>query len=318
MKIESLIRISGGVLLNTPSIFSIEDIKISSSKVKRGDLFINVNNSNEEINEAVKNGAYAIITENIPKICDEEIAWITTDNLELLLIKLARYHSTLKNFRFIPLSKIQYSLSKSLNITKKAKLLDDEPQNALIQILNSSDETTFFVIDSSFITSINPTVCLPKKSIEADKIYENGLFYSSFIYKDKYIKDIKLSAFFIPYLCALMEYFDSLKIEYEIDNFNSFKHFYPQFVNSKFQKRDFGATGKVVIFEKDKELFEKMVLHVSKRVDKNSIKILDTNNEKTDIKEFKNLNFRYLLVNENREKFEEKFNSKENRQMGLF
>ena len=64
-----------------------------------------------------------------------------------------------------------------------------------------------------------------------------------------------MSSFFIPYLCSLIEYFDSLKIKYSIDNFNSFEHFYPQFVTSKLEKSDFGSTRKVIIFESDVELY---------------------------------------------------------------
>lgn len=54
MKIESLLRITGGVLLNTPSVNTISDIKISPAKILSKDLFIDINNSEDEISEAIK------------------------------------------------------------------------------------------------------------------------------------------------------------------------------------------------------------------------------------------------------------------------
>ncbi len=163
-KIDSIVRISGGVLLNAPSVDSIEDIKISSSKVKRGDLFLDINNSNEDIEIAVENGAYCILTALIPKISDEEIAWISVKNLDTSLIKLARFFSNEKSFRFIPLLDVQYALVKSLHVEEKVKLLSSSPGEALLQILKCENETLFFVVHNSFIQSVDPTIKqFPKK-----------------------------------------------------------------------------------------------------------------------------------------------------------
>jgi len=309
-KIDSIVRISGGVLLNTPSVNSIKDIKISSKNVKRGDLFIDVNGSNEEILEAVKNGAYCILTALIPKISDEEIAWISVEDLKKSLIRLARFYAVEKNFRFIPLLDVQYALAKSLHVEEKAKLLSNSTAVALMQILKSEKETLFFVVKNSFIQNVDPTIKEVKAKIEPDKMFENGLFYSSFIYKDNFIKETRLSSFFVPYLCSLMECLDELNINYKIDSFNNFEHFYPQFVTSQLQMSDFGTTRRVIIFESDFELYKEELEYLYKKVDKKLIvKEMD---------ELKTKDFRYALIHGKKEDFEELLSEKKTVQMGLF
>ncbi len=309
-KINSIVRISGGILLNTPSVDSIEDIKISSKNIKRGDLFIDINCSNEEIEEAVQNGAYCILTALIPKISDEEIAWISVKDLEKSLIKLARFYAVEKKFRFIPLLDIQYALAKSLHVEEKAKLLSNSTSIALMQILKSEKETLFFVVKNSFIQNVDPTIKEVKFKIEPDKLFENGLFYSAFIYKERFVKEIRLSSFFIPYLCSLMKYLDELKINYKIDNFNNFEHFYPQFVTSQLQMSDFGTTRRVIIFESDFELYKEELEYLYKKIDKKLIV--------KDISELKTKDFRYALIHGKKEDCEELLSEKKTVQMGLF
>ena len=315
-KIDSIVRISGGVLLNTPSVDSIEDIKISSKNIKRGNLFIDINGSSEEIEVAVENGAYCILTSLIPKISDEEIAWISVENLQTSIIKLARFFSTEKNFRFIPLLDVQYALVKSLHVDESTKLLSSSPSEALMQILKNENGTLFFVVQNSFIQSVDPTIKQLPSKIEPEKNFESGVFHTSFVYKERFIKDIRLSSFFVPYLCSLIEYLDNLKIKFRIENFNNFEHFYPQFVTSKLERSDFGSTRKVIIFENDFELFKEELGYLEKRVDKKLLVSFTCKDEA--IEKLPQVEFRYALVYGNRDDFEELIKDKKIVQMELF
>ena len=60
MKINSIIDIIDGKLLNSPSISFIYSFKTDVNKVKEGDLFIA--NNLDDIQIAVQKGAFAIIT----------------------------------------------------------------------------------------------------------------------------------------------------------------------------------------------------------------------------------------------------------------
>lgn len=331
MRIESLIRITGGVLLNSPSVDFINDIKISPNKIQRENLFIDVNSNEEERDEALENGAYAIITSSIPKIKDEEIAWISVENLDQAIIKLARYYATDKNFKFIPLSLIQYKLAKCVQIDTKAKVLSTQPKDALIEILKAEKDELFFVVNSDFITKIDPSLSYVKTKIEATKTLESGIFYSSFVFNDKFINNIRLSPFFIPYLCSLIDCFDNLGIEYKIENFHAFEHFHPVFINTKLEKKDFGSTNKALIFESDFELFQEELNFLEKKLDHDSLVVFVPKkkgftcksikiiyNNFFDIKNLKDLNFRYALIYGKISDFEESLEMKENKQMSLF
>ena len=306
-KIDSIVRISSGVLLNTPSVDSIEDIKISSKHIKRGDLYIDVNNSQDDIIEAINSGAYCILSQHIEQITDDEIAWIKVEDLEKSLIKLARFFINNKDFRFIPLLDVQYALAKHLHIGQKAKLLSNSTSEALVQILTSQNETLFFVVKNSFIQDVDPTIEKRSDKIEPQKLFETSLFYCSFIFKNRYIKDIRLSSFFIPYLCSLMEKLDALKIDYKVENFNNFEHFYPQFITSKLEKSDFGTTRQVVIFENNLELYHEEKKYLHKKIDQKFIA--------DSIDELQEKNLRYALVYGNKDDF---LQGKRNIQLELF
>ena len=78
MKISSIVDIIDGSLLNSPSIPFIYSIKTNVRKIKEGDLFIAKNSDDIEL--AIKNGAFAIIIEKNLPIIDNEIAWIKVVN----------------------------------------------------------------------------------------------------------------------------------------------------------------------------------------------------------------------------------------------
>lgn len=333
MKIESLLRITGGVLLNTPSVNTISDIKISPAKILRKDLFIDINNSEDEIHEAIENGAYCILTASIPNISDEEIAWIYVESLHMAIIKLSRFFATDKNFNFVLLSSLQHNLSKYLHIETKVQTLSQVPSDALLQIINAPSETIFFVIDNAFITKIDPTLTPAKKSLEPDSIFEKSIFYSSFIFSQKFFTEIRLPSIFIPHLCSLLNYLDTSGIEYKIENFNNFDHFYPQFVDNGLHVKDFGSTRKALIFESDCELFQEEIDFLERKIDFNDLVIfLPTDkadsftckaqkidyNHAIEIDKLKNREFRYALIYGKISNFQEYMKEKSSQQMTLF
>jgi ferrochelatase len=333
MKIESLLRITGGVLLNTPSVNTISDIKISPAKILSKDLFIDINNSEDEISEAIKNGAYCIVTASIPNITDEEIAWICVESLHMALIKLSRFFATDKNFNFVLLSSLQYQLSKYLHLETKVQTLSQTPSDALLQIINAPSETIFFVIDNAFITKIDPTLTPSKNSLEPDSIFEKSIFYSSFIFSQKFFTEIRLPSIFIPHLCSLLHYLDTSEIEYTLENFNNFEHFYPQFIDNSLHAKDFGTTRKALIFESDCELFQEEINFLERKIDFNDL-IVFIPTDKVDsftckaqkivykhaleIDKLKNRGFRYALIYGKISDFQESMKEKCSQQMTLF
>lgn len=135
----------------------------------------------------------------------------------------------------------------------------------------------------------------------------------------------------MPFLCSLIDYFDKFHIEYKIDNFNNFDHFQPQFINNKLEKKDFGSTNKALIFESNFELFKEELDFLENKLDNNSLvvfipeeKELTCKSTKViyknffEIKNLKDIDFRYALIYGEIKNFEESLEMKENKQMSLF
>jgi ferrochelatase len=81
MRVETIVNITGGELLNNPIINSFNNIKVDTSIIERGDLFFAYNQN--DIPKAIKKGAYGVIIDRYIEILDKEIAWIngiTTNN----------------------------------------------------------------------------------------------------------------------------------------------------------------------------------------------------------------------------------------------
>ena len=124
MQISSILDIVDGSLLNSPSISFIYSIKTNAKKVKEGDLFIS-----KDINEielAIKNGAFAIILEINSPILDNEIAWIKVKNIDDCIIKLIRYKLSILNLEAYSCDKVTYQLLKiySSAFLKSIKLIN--------------------------------------------------------------------------------------------------------------------------------------------------------------------------------------------------
>ncbi|HJE03319.1 MAG TPA: peptidoglycan synthetase, partial [Aliarcobacter thereius] len=97
MKISSIVDIIDGELLSTPSITSINSIKTESEKVKTADLFIARNI--DDLNIAIKNGAYAVIFEEDFSVSDTEVAFIKVRNIEKALLSIFRFKLANKNIK---------------------------------------------------------------------------------------------------------------------------------------------------------------------------------------------------------------------------
>ena len=129
MQISSILDIVDGELLNSPSISFIYSIKTNAKKVKEGDLFIAKNSNDIEL--AIKHGAFAIIIEENFPIIDNEIAWIKVKEIEISIIKLIRYKLLVLNLDAYFCDIVAYQLIKlySSSFSKRIKLIPNTLEN---------------------------------------------------------------------------------------------------------------------------------------------------------------------------------------------
>ncbi|MBR7047395.1 MAG: hypothetical protein IKI43_03425 [Campylobacter sp.] len=96
INIINLARLSGGELINEPSVSVVEGFAYKSESVKSKFAFIDINGDESEIQKAIELGAYAIIFNGDCEIKNSEIALIRVANLNQALTRLIVFFANSK------------------------------------------------------------------------------------------------------------------------------------------------------------------------------------------------------------------------------
>lgn len=263
MKISSIIDIIDGELLNSPSISFVYNIKINPKKIIEGDLFIAKNS--KDIDEAIKNGAFAIIydIDNI-KILDKEIAWIKVKSIEESLIKLFRFklsHLDLDVYYCDKISFDMISLFKHLN--KDIKLISQKIDNSIRVIENIKPNEILFCSNKELLENIYPTYKLfNTKKYQIENLIEHSLFETSFSYKDKYYHKVKIPSLYIDQFLDVSTF---LEEELDLKKIVKIEYFKPVFVDKFLNIIEFGKSNKFIITQKDVNLIEKEIQYLEEK-----------------------------------------------------
>ncbi len=246
MKIEDIINLTEGILTNEPKVQAIESATVYPSKVDHGDLFFSSNQ--EEIDAAIKNGAYAIIydDENIVKN-DEEIAWIKVSDIQLAAFKLIRYVIIKKEAQFFLLSSHEMSFLKMILQHKtNISFIPDDWRKAFEQILNSSN-ALFVGTDQELMKLIKPDVVKLNREVEgyliSDTLFKSTFKVGGFVYQEK-----ELIPFHLEYLLRAIDFCETHDLPYSADRVKYTKHFLPVFIDAKLRSTQASKSDKVVIF----------------------------------------------------------------------
>lgn len=263
MQISSLIDIIGGRLLNSPSISFIYSFKSDPSKVKEGDLFIAKRIDDIEI--AVKNGAFAIITEQVYPIIDKEIAWIRVDSINLCIIQLLRFKLATFNLEAYYCDKISYDLLNSYanSSNKNIRFIPNNLEGFIKYLDELEDNDVIICEDKSILDKIYPNNNnFNKKVYEITNLVEHSLFEVSFSYKNIYFPKIKIASIYIPQLISIYDFFEG---QIEFSKLKSFNHFKPLFLDKNFEITDFGKSDKFVLSQNNEELILDEVSYIKNR-----------------------------------------------------
>lgn len=122
MRLEKILDILYGSLLNKPYISSFLSISCEISAVKNGALFFAFNN--DDIDLAIKNGAYGIVFNGESDISDNEIAWIKVDSMDKSIFRLIRYLVLESNYIFLMMNVLEIdSINKIMQGKENVKIL---------------------------------------------------------------------------------------------------------------------------------------------------------------------------------------------------
>lgn len=264
MKIENFVRIIDGKLSTTPPIDAFGSICFEPSRVLHGDLFIDTTASREMIHQALEKGAYAIVT-ILPFINeDEECAWIEVSTIEQTLIKLLRYTITQKSLDVLLLSPVQEAFFEMIQLAPKTfKRLKGDLINITKTVLMAKEEDSFFLSDERLAEKIAPMAERVENFLHVKPyLIAKGLFLSSFIYKERFYAEQKIPSLFVEALLALLDFCDNHNIAYTLDHLTFCEHFYPCYVSHNLNKKEFGTSDKVLIFEPNFELLPLLCSHL--------------------------------------------------------
>ena len=246
MKIEDILNLTEGTLSNTPEVQAIESATVYVSKVEHGDLFFS--SSQEEINQAIANGAYAIVydDENIVRN-DEEIAWIKVSNIQLAAFKLIRYVIIKKEAQFFLLSSHELTFLKLILKHKgNVAFVANDWRKAFEQILNS-DSTLFVGTDKELMELIKPDIEKLEREVDgylvSDTLFRTTYKVDGFLYQEK-----ELIPFHLEYLLRAVHFCNTNHLPYTMNRIKYTKHFLPVFIDTKLRSTQASKSDKVTIF----------------------------------------------------------------------
>ena len=239
MKIETLTNLVRGELLNRPFISEVTFFTDEVEKVSRGSCFFS--NSNEEIKEAVKKGAYAIISENEVKIIDKEIAWILTPSIKQAIFDIFRYENIESKIYFT--DRISADIIKKMSHDKRVIVLENEKY--LLKALNTTEK---------YLITTNEKFKNVFKDVEEIEYVDINIEQIS-LFKSKINQtEINLPFVYKNNFAKAFNFFEKNNLKYTLEfNLDRFK---PIFVNSFFEKVEYGKSDRVLITGiKNDELF---------------------------------------------------------------
>ena len=243
MKIETLVNLVGGELLNSPYISEVTSFTNNLSNVKRGSCFF-IKNS-EEISDAIKNGAYAIVSEGYENIIDDEIAWIKVESIEKAVVDIFKYENLKTKIHFC--NEITEQIIEKMNLNDEVVIL--KTYEDLLIALNLRHK--FLVTsDKKYSELFSNVEVLLSKKIEIEQI---SLFRSKFLNEE-----INLPYVYKDEFSRALKFFEdnSLKytLEFELDRFK------PVFVDYKLCEVEYGESEKVLILgiKNDRYFFKEL------------------------------------------------------------
>jgi len=262
MRLQSLLTLVNGTLLNKPAITSFENVSFSASKVKRGDLYISV--SGNFFDEALHNGAYIVLFDSDIDVTDEEVAWVKVVSLNDALIKLIRYKMSKKNIKAFKIDKKTASLLNSFSTDNRLFYLNDSIDKNAEYLYKLDSNSIVLSTNSNYLKKLFAQIHTVKKGMTPLQIISSGVFSISFIYKNVYYDRIKLSSFFTLSLQALVTLFEENQISFSLNQLGSSFCCQVQFIDRFLNQREFGKSEQALIFEKNISLAKELFIYFKK------------------------------------------------------
>ncbi|MCH5335967.1 MAG: hypothetical protein J1D99_00970 [Campylobacter sp.] len=314
MNISNLSELLNALVINEGSTLSVGGFALNLNEVKSSFAFFS--NTQDEVEEAIKKGAFVVISDQNIKITDLEVFYLKVENLENALFRLLRFLCENKELHFLLTNHNEFNFSKAFyfKILSGNVFLDFE-------LLSKAKKGDFFCFyDENYLLKF--CVHYEKlKEVSYTILNHSSLFYTSLICEDLYFKNLNFPFIYAEFFAKFIAFLKEKKIKLDF-NTNKLDFFKIYFVNETMQITKFGGSSKTFILvfnEMDFEFFEQNCKDIKgfKSSRKNSLFCDFSYNKIEDLKNFKSYTH-CLVLADNEEDFLNSFNPKKEKEPSLF
>lgn len=253
MKIVSTVDITGGKLLNSPAISFTTQTHTNLKKVGDGDLFISSNI--DEIQEAIKKGAFGIVFDFPIDVStlDNEIAWIKVDDINNAIIKLLRFKLANTKLQSYLVDFIAYEFISVLANANKNIYFVEEPTKSLELLQNIEDNEILISTNHHFLKSIYPkSETLEIENIPFQNLIIHSIFETSFLFEEEYFYKARVPYIYLNHLLTIKKVFSLETIDFgKLKNVGFMQ---PMFINKQNQIVEYGKSNRFILTAEHEEM----------------------------------------------------------------
>lgn len=266
ISVNEIVEITFGTLLNKPSISFFSQFCYEIESIQKGALFIA--NDEKDIEMAIQKGAFGILFSGEIAMSDEEVAWISVENLEEALFRILRHYLIIYNKILFSLSQDEYELSSQIFLPKENLSFFN---GSLVALMNHILETP-----SVYILALLPSAYQEKLQKQQEiqvfsdkKINEESLpfmvtSYSLFGIKIFYHSmdyGLPLPKLFFQLLARVLIFAEEYSLSVDLNKLERISSFKPLYLDERgFISRP-GATNRVLLACEDVKLYEQYLVY---------------------------------------------------------
>ena len=253
MKITSIVDITGGKLLNSPSISFTSGTHTNIKKVGEGDLFISSNPL--LIEDALKKGAFAIIFDCVMDITklDNEIAWIQVDNINRAITKLLRFKLANKKIKSYFVDFIAYEFLQVLATTTKNIYFVNDIFSSLETLQYIEEDDILVSTNNQFLEDIYPkSEYLQINNMKFENLIIHSIFETSFLYKEEYFYKLRIPYIYLNHFLSIKETFGIEEVDGQ--KLKNIAFMQPIFINKQNRFVDYGKSNRFILTSTNDEI----------------------------------------------------------------
>ncbi len=251
MQIENLVELVAGDINETSEIESIYSATVHLAKVGEGSLFIS--NSQQEIDEAIKKGASAIIyADDSIMISDESVAWIKVEDIMIAAFKITQEVIDDEEALFYYFNDHELAFLKMLQKRKSdIEFLSSDWKKVFETVLNSKKK--FFIsTDLEMMKKLRPKARKLVKEVDG-YVISDTLFRSTFKV-EKYVYQYKeMVPFHLDHVLKVIHFCQTHGFEYALENIRYISKFTPIFIEGEPSLNEESKNDRTVIVCDNKE-----------------------------------------------------------------